>query len=71
MASSTEAEIRERVGASAGLDASWQRFGVVEDQEEALRSDVTAVRTHPLIGERALVGGFVYDVDTGLLTRLV
>ncbi|MBM6405687.1 carbonic anhydrase [Phycicoccus sp. CSK15P-2] len=71
MASAGEQEIRERVGASAGMDASWQRFGVVPDQEDALRQDVAAVRTHPLIGDRALVGGFVYDVDTGLLRRVV
>jgi carbonic anhydrase len=29
------------------------------------------VRTHPLIGERAKVGGFLYDVDSGLLTEHV
>ena len=29
MASNTEAELRERVGASAGQDASWQSFHVV------------------------------------------
>jgi len=54
---------------SAGVDASWQTFGVVADQLEQLREDVVKVRTHPLIGERAAVGGFLYDVDTGLLTQ--
>ena len=58
-----------RVGESAGVDASWQSFGVVTDQLEQLREDVVKVRTHPLIGERAVVGGFVYDVDTGLLSQ--
>ena len=71
MASASEQQIRRRVAESAGVDASWQRFGVVEDQEDALRQDVAAVRTHPLIGDRALVGGFVYDVDTGLITQRV
>ena len=28
------------------------------------------VRTHPLIPNSVLVGGFMYDVDTGLLDRL-
>jgi len=28
------------------------------------------VRTHPLVGDRAIVGGFIYDVDTGLLHPL-
>ena len=67
MAASTEAELRERVGESAGLDASWQHFGVVEDQLAALDEDVAKVRSHPLIPDTVLVGGFVYDVDTGLL----
>jgi carbonic anhydrase len=71
MASNTEAELRERVGASAGQDASWQGFHVIEDQRGALLADVRAVRSHPLIGEQVAVGGFMYDVDTGLLEQLV
>jgi carbonic anhydrase len=71
MASSTLAELRRRVGESAGQDASWQSFGVVEDQEAALADDVRMVRTHPLIPDSVEVGGFLYDVDTGLLSRLV
>ncbi|GAB3765509.1 carbonic anhydrase [Nocardioides ginsengisegetis] len=67
MASNTEAELRERVGASAGQDASWQHFHVVEDQLASLQEDVRRVRSHPLIPDTVLVGGFVYDVDTGLL----
>jgi carbonic anhydrase len=67
MATHTEAELRTRVGESAGVDASWQQFGVVDDQVRALEEDVTTVRSHPLIPDRVLVGGFVYDVDTGLL----
>jgi carbonic anhydrase len=71
MASSTLEELRERVGAAAGQDASWQPFGVVEDQEAALLADVRSVRSHPLIPDSVVVGGFVYDVDTGLLRQLV
>ena len=69
MASSTEQQLHERVSASAGIDASWQAFHVVPDQLAALAEDVGRVRSHPLIPERVGVGGFVYDVDTGLLTR--
>ncbi|MEO5711785.1 MAG: carbonic anhydrase [Nocardioidaceae bacterium] len=71
MATSTLDEIRERVGASAGQDASWQTFGVVDDQGAALAEDVAAVRSHPLIPASVEVGGFVYDVDTGLLSQQV
>lgn len=70
MAKHSAAELQTRVGASAGQDASWQHFHVIDDQETTLRSDVAAVRSHPLIAGRALVGGFMYDVDTGLLHPL-
>ena len=69
MASSSEEELHERVGKSAGQDVSWQRFHVVEDQVAALEEDVHRVRSHPLIPESVKVGGFVYDVDSGLLEQ--
>jgi carbonic anhydrase len=71
MTASSEAELRQRVGESAGQDASWQRFHVVDDQLAALAEDVRKVQTHPLIPDSVEVGGFVYDVDTGLLERHV
>jgi carbonic anhydrase len=70
MASSTEAELHDKVAASAGLDASWQPFHVVEDQVSSLEEDVQKIRTHPLIPDTVRVGGFLYDVDTGLLDQL-
>ncbi|MBO0846751.1 MAG: carbonic anhydrase [Nocardioides sp.] len=69
MASATEAELHSRVSASAGMDAGWQPFHVIDDQLAALAEDVHKVRSHPLIADRAKVGGFMYDVDTGRLTR--
>ena len=71
MASSTEAELRERVGASAGQDASWQTFHVIDDQVARLGEDVHKVRAHPLVPDTVVVGGFLYDVDTGLLDQKV
>ena len=71
MVTTTQDELRERVGASAGQDASWQTFGVVADQKAALTDDVRKVRSHPLIPDSVDVGGFIYDVDTGLLNQLV
>ncbi len=69
MASHTEVELRERIGASAGVDASWQKFHVVPDQVAALEEDVQKVRSHPLVPETVKVGGFLYHVDTGLLDQ--
>lgn len=71
MAANTEDELREKVGESARQDASWQHFHVVPDQRAALADDVHRVRAHPLIPETVAVGGFLYDVDTGLLSREV
>ena len=71
MASSTLEELRRRVSESAHQDASWQTFDVVTDQKAALEDDVRKVRAHPLIPETVPVGGFLYDVDTGLLDQLV
>jgi carbonic anhydrase len=71
MTANTEEELQQRVGASTGQDASWHRFHVVEDQRAALEQDVRKVRSHPLIPDDIAVGGFVYDVDTGLLDQVI
>jgi carbonic anhydrase len=71
MSSSSLEELRERVGESAGMDASWQTFSVVDDQRAALADDVHKVKAHPLIPDTVAVGGFLYDVETGLLEQLV
>ncbi len=69
-ASNTETELRERVGRASGTDASWMSFHSVPDQAVALHEDVHRVRSHPLVPDSVLVGGFVYDVDTGLLHQV-
>ena len=69
VASSTEDELRSRVEASAGVDASWQPIHVIDDQVRALKEDVHKVKAHPLIPDEIKVGGFVYDVDSGLLRQ--
>ncbi|TYL45084.1 carbonic anhydrase [Nocardioides sp. BGMRC 2183] len=69
VASNSEETLRERVSASAGTDAAWQRFHVIEDQVSALGHDVHRVTSHPLVPDTVKVGGFLYDVDTGLLDQ--
>ena len=71
MATSSLEELREQVSASAGQDASWQSFGVIADQRAALDEDVARIRSHPLIPASVAVGGFLYDVDTGLLQPII
>lgn len=69
MASSTELELHERIEKLSGQDATWLDLGAVNDQEQALAEDVHKVRSHPLIPDTVSVGGFVYDVDSGLLDQ--
>ncbi len=69
MASSTTQELRDRIEESAGHDASWLTISAIPDQIESLADDVQKLRTHPLVPETVTVGGFIYDVDTGLLDQ--
>ncbi len=69
VATHTEDELHAMVGKSAGNDVTWQRFHVIEDQVETLREDVHRLTSHPLVPGSVKVGGFLYDVDTGLLTQ--
>jgi len=71
VASNTEQELRQKVSDASGHDASWQSFEVVADQLAALREDVQRVRAHPLVPDSVAVGGFLYDVDTGVLEQHV
>lgn len=70
MAAMTEDELRAKVEAAAGKPAGYLPLNVVPDQLEGLRRDVAAVREHPLIGADILVGGFMYDVDSGRLQQI-
>jgi carbonic anhydrase len=69
MAAADDDVIIEKIRNASGVDASWVRFGASADQRRTLHRDVEKLRNHPLIGDRAVVGGFYYDVDTGLLER--
>jgi len=68
MASSTETEVKSRIADKSGTDASWMTIGVIEDQENTVRADVQRVRSHPLVPDSVEVAGFIYDVDSGLLS---
>lgn len=70
-ASTDDAGIRNKIWQASGLDSGDVVFGADPDQEHRLAADVELLRTHPLLIGRATVGGFLYDVDTGLLEQLV
>jgi carbonic anhydrase len=70
IATAGEDEIHRQVAQSAGTDAIEMRFDADPDQLSRLRADVALVANHRLIAGRAQVGGFHYDVDTGLLEQV-
>lgn len=71
MASGEDADIVAKVRETTGDDLSDLRIGASMDQQARLVEDVRTLREHPHVGQRALVGGFLYDVDTGSLTQLL
>ena len=71
MASGEDRDIVDKVRAATGADLGSLRIGASPDQQARLVEDVTTLREHPHIGDRALVGGFLYDVDTGALTQVL
>ena len=71
MASGEDADIVARVKATTGDDLSDLQLGASTDQRARLVEDVKRLRDNPHIAGRALVGGFLYDVDTGALTQVL
>ena len=67
MTEATDAELQETITDLAGASAAGWAFHAVPDQVETLRSDLAILRDCPLVPARVVLGGFVYDVDTGEL----
>jgi carbonic anhydrase len=70
MAGCDEEDVHAAIHAAGGPDTRSISVLTAADQEAALRADVQRVRSWPYLGDIA-VGGFVYDLSTGLLTRPV
>ena len=71
MASGEDSDLVARVRAGTGDDLSDMTLGASRDQRARLAEDVALLRTHPHVGSRAQVGGFLYDVDSGALRQLL
>jgi carbonic anhydrase len=69
MAGGTEQDIHDAIHAAGGPDTNGMSFLVAPDQEEAIRSDVQRARSSVYLSGTT-IGGFLYDVDTGMVTRV-
>ena len=67
----TDEALHQSIAERNGMDATWLSFGASPDQMNRLKQDVSAVLAHPLIKNQDKVGGFMYDVDTGLLEQIL
>jgi carbonic anhydrase len=65
MAQSEESSIHELIDAQYGVDTRSLEFKVTMNQEEALKTDITRIRSYPLIRDGVAVAGAIYDVKTG------
>ncbi len=68
MASGTEEEIHTLIEADYGVDTRSMEFRTTLDQDRALATDLRRIRSFPLLPPHVVVGGAMYDVDTGRLT---
>lgn len=66
----TNRELHERVERDLGSDASAIDFMPFGSLEQAIRDDVTFLEGSPLIDSRTVVRGFIYDVESGLLSEM-
>lgn len=67
MVGTPEDDIHRIIAETYGVDTSSMEFRTVQDQLDTLRRDLRRVRSFPLLPDSLVVGGAVYDVDTGLL----
>lgn len=70
MASATEPEIHAEIMQTYGVDTRAVEIRTVRDTLEALKTDVTRIRTYPLLAPGVVVGGAIYDVHSGSLTPI-
>ena len=65
----SEAELHEALAAAGGSDPRELSFAVCAAREATVRGDVERIRVSPHLAGLE-VGGFLYDVETGLLRRI-
>jgi carbonic anhydrase len=67
MVGSTDDEMRARIGALRGVDATGWDFLASTDQLATLRADLALIESCPLLPPEVQVGAFVFDIHTGEL----
>ena len=71
MSSGTDEDVAERIRTGSGIDPGSRRWHTIADQRARLDRDVVALRADPHLHPDVVVGGAVYDVDTGLIELVI
>lgn len=71
MASANREQVEALIMDHSGVDTRSLDFHLIPDQRATLRRDVQAIRSWPFLPADLPVGGYLYDVDTGLLETVV
>lgn len=69
MTASGDEELRQAIREAGGPDTSGLSFNTTPDVEAGVRTDLERLRGHEWLAD-LVAGGFVYDVDTGLLRQV-
>ncbi len=67
----SNADLHIKLASETGVDASHIDFLPFSDEIEAVREDVETIRTSEYLPENAPVSGFIYDVFSGELQKVV
>jgi len=70
MVGTAEEDIHALIADEYGVDTRSMEFRTVQDERAALGRDLRRIRSFPLLPADLVVGGAVYDVDTGELHPL-
>jgi carbonic anhydrase len=70
MAAGGENDVHDAIAAASGPDTRSISFLTTDDQRAALATDVERVRSWPYLTD-TVVGGFIYDLESGKLDRVV
>ena len=70
MASGTEPEVHAAILEASGVDTRSIEIRTVKDQRAALETDVTRIRTYPLLPNGLEVVGAIYHVENGQLAKI-
>ena len=67
MGKGEEADVHEAIHQQHGVDTRSIEFRTVADQRAALITDVTRIRSYPLLPDSLVVGGAILDIVSGRL----